>query len=157
MYVWYTNTLLGTLRLSEQDGALTAIEYCAEPTPELEALPRQVCQTPLLAEAEQQLSEYFAGMRTEFDLPLRMEGTAFQKAVWAELCRIPYGETRTYGQLAAALGKPKASRAVGRACHCNPIAIVVPCHRVIGASGSLTGYAGGLDIKRNLLERERIL
>ena len=106
-------------------------------------------------EAEEQLNEYFAGVRREFDLPLAAKGTPFQQAVWAQLHKIPYGEVRTYGQLAAALGKPKASRAVGSACHRNPLCIVVPCHRVIGADGSLTGYAEGLEIKEYLLELER--
>ena len=87
--------------------------------------------------------------------PLAARGTPFQQAVWAQLRKIPYGEVRTYGQLAAALGKPKASRAVGSACHRNPLCIVVPCHRVIGADGSLTGYAEGLEIKEYLLELER--
>ena len=91
----------------------------------------------------------------EFDLPLAAKGTPFQQAGWAQLHKIPYGEVRTYGQLAAALGKPKASRAVGSACHRNPLCIVVPCHRVIGADGSLTGYAEGLEIKEYLLELER--
>lgn len=86
--------------------------------------------------------------------PLAPKGTAFQKAVWAEMNKIPYGKVRTYGQLAAALGKPKAARAVGGACHCNPIAIIQPCHRVVGANGSLTGYAYGLEIKEYLLELE---
>ena len=88
-------------------------------------------------------------------LPLAPKGTAFQKAVWAEMNKIPYGEVRTYGQLAAALGKPKAARAVGGACHCNPIAIIQPCHRVVGANGSLTGYAYGLEVKEYLLELEQ--
>ncbi len=97
----------------------------------------------------------FCRVRREFDLPLAAKGTLFQQAVWAQLRKIPYGEVRTYGQLAAALGKPKASRAVGSACHRNPLCIVVPCHRVIGADGSLTGYAEGLEIKEYLLELER--
>ena len=88
----------------------------------------------------------------EFDLPLAPKGTPFQKAVWAEMNKIPYGETRTYGQLAAAVGKPKASRAVGGACHCNPIAILQPCHRVVGSTGKLTGYAYGVEMK----QRERL-
>ena len=101
-----------------------------------------------------QLQEYFAGKRTRFDLPLAPRGTAFQKAVWAALLRIPFGETASYGDIARAIGKPAASRAVGGANHRNPIAIVIPCHRVIGADGSLTGYGGGLDHKRLLLELE---
>ncbi|MBQ5703191.1 MAG: methylated-DNA--[Peptococcaceae bacterium] len=101
-----------------------------------------------------QLEEYFAGLRAAFSLPLAPEGTDFQKAVWRELENIPYGETRTYGQIARALGNPKTSRAVGMANHKNPVAIMIPCHRVIGADGSLTGYAGGLDIKETLLRLE---
>jgi len=102
-----------------------------------------------------QLEEYFAGERTVFDLVLRPTGTAFQRRVWDALSRIPYGETRTYGEIAEAIGQPGAARAVGLANGRNPIAIVVPCHRVIGADGSLTGYGGGLDVKRALLDLER--
>ncbi|WP_432056319.1 methylated-DNA--[protein]-cysteine S-methyltransferase [Streptomyces sp. bgisy022] len=107
------------------------------------------------AEAREQLSAYFAGELKEFTLPLRPHGTPFQRRVWDELRRIPYGETRSYGQLADALGSPKASRAVGLANGRNPIGIVIPCHRVIGASGSLTGYGGGLERKQRLLDFER--
>lgn len=102
-----------------------------------------------------QLSEYFEGKRQTFDLPLKLYGTKFQIAVWNALLEIPYGETRSYQQIAAAIGNPKACRAVGMANRNNPIWIVVPCHRVIGAAGSLTGYAGGLEMKRSLLELER--
>lgn len=98
-----------------------------------------------------QLDEYFAGERTEFDLPLRLQGTPFQRSVWEQLRMIPYGETRSYGQLADALGKSGASRAVGLANGKNPVGIIVPCHRVIGSTGSLTGYGGGLDRKQRLL------
>ncbi|PZG83426.1 cysteine methyltransferase [Streptomyces sp. NTH33] len=106
-------------------------------------------------EAVDQLNAYFAGELKDFTLPLRLHGTAFQRSVWDQLRTIPYGETRSYGQLAAALGKPGASRAVGLANGKNPIGIIVPCHRVIGASGSLTGYGGGLPRKQRLLEFER--
>ncbi|MFJ8358009.1 methylated-DNA--[protein]-cysteine S-methyltransferase [Streptomyces sp. NPDC093984] len=109
----------------------------------------------VFAEAEEQLEAYFAGELKEFTLELRLHGTPFQRGVWEQLRRIPYGETRSYGQLADALGKPGASRAVGLANGRNPIGIIVPCHRVIGASGGLTGYGGGLDRKRRLLEFER--
>lgn len=109
----------------------------------------------ILEEAQRQLAEYMNGKRKVFDLPLSMEGTAFQKKVWEELRRIPYGETRTYGQIAVLVGNPKGSRAVGMANHHNPISIVVPCHRVIGANGKLTGYAGGLDRKEGLLKLEQ--
>ncbi|WP_225101624.1 methylated-DNA--[protein]-cysteine S-methyltransferase [Streptomyces sp. CoH27] len=110
---------------------------------------------PPFAEAEEQLSAYFAGELTDFTLELRLDGTAFQRDVWHQLTRIPYGETRSYGELADALGNPKASRAVGLANGKNPVGIIVPCHRVIGAGGDLTGYGGGLDRKRRLLEFER--
>ncbi|MDX3053702.1 methylated-DNA--[protein]-cysteine S-methyltransferase [Streptomyces sp. NE06-03E] len=106
-------------------------------------------------EALRQLDAYFAGELTEFDLPLHLHGTPFQRSVWAELRRIPYGETRSYGELAELLGKPGASRAVGLANGKNPIGIIVPCHRVIGASGGLTGYGGGLERKQRLLSFER--
>jgi methylated-DNA-[protein]-cysteine S-methyltransferase len=104
--------------------------------------------------AAAQLEEYFAGARTEFDLDLELEGTPFQRQVWAALRTIPYGETRSYGEIAEQIGKPGAFRAVGLANGRNPIGIIVPCHRVIGASGSLAGYGGGLDRKQLLLELE---
>ena len=107
-----------------------------------------------LAATALQLSEYFAGTRRQFDLPLRLEGTIFQRRVWRELTEIPYGETWSYGQLATRIGKPGASRAVGLANGRNPISILVPCHRVIGANGSLTGYGGGLVRKQWLLAHE---
>ena len=106
--------------------------------------------------AARQLSEYFAGDRTDFDLDLAPSGTDFQRKVWTALSQIPYGTTESYGQLALRIGQPTASRAVGLANGRNPIAIVVPCHRVIGSSGTLTGYAGGLERKRWLLEHERV-
>jgi len=109
----------------------------------------------VLEEGERQLAEYMEGRRKVFDLPLSVEGTAFQEKVWEELRKIPYGETRTYGQIAALVGNPKGSRAVGMANHRNPVSIVVPCHRVIGAGGKLTGYGGGLDKKEALLRLER--
>jgi len=102
-----------------------------------------------------QLDEYFAGERTTFDVPMRLDGTDFQRRVWTELCGIPYGETISYGELARRVGNPKASRAVGLANGRNPIAVIVPCHRVIAADGSLGGYGGGTDRKVHLLELER--
>ena len=107
--------------------------------------------------ANMQLQEYFRGKRTAFDLPISLKGTPFQLAVWNSLLEIPYGEVRTYGQIAARLGNPKASRAVGQAANRNPLWIVVPCHRVIGRNASLTGYAGGLNMKRTLLELEQTI
>lgn len=107
------------------------------------------------ADAVAQLDEYFAGTRTEFSLPLAPHGTDFQKDVWAALARIPYGQTRTYGEVAAALGRPGSNRAVGAAVGRNPLSIVVPCHRVMGAAGAMTGYAGGVETKALLLDLER--
>ena len=109
-----------------------------------------------LSAAVRQLTEYFEGTRREFDLPLRLQGTAFQTRVWRELGEIPYGQTWSYGQLARRIDKPSASRAVGLANGRNPISILVPCHRVIGADGSLTGYGGGLERKRWLLRHEGV-
>ncbi|MGI6684952.1 MAG: methylated-DNA--[protein]-cysteine S-methyltransferase [Bacillota bacterium] len=115
----------------------------------------EVCITPIIKEAKVQLDAYFAGKLREFDLPLAPSGTEFRKKIWELLLKIPYGETRTYGQIAAEAGNPKASRAVGQANHNNPISIIIPCHRVIGANGKLVGYGGGLDIKRKLLMLEK--
>jgi len=106
------------------------------------------------AACARQLEEYFAGRRRRFDLPLDLRGTDFRKSCWRELLKIPYGETRSYADIARAIGKPAAVRAVGLANGQNPVAIIVPCHRVIGSDGSLTGYGGGLEAKRRLLELE---
>lgn len=110
---------------------------------------------PLLQWTRRELEEYFQGKRKEFSVPLKPDGTEFQKKVWKALTEIPYGETRTYGEVAAAVGNDKASRAVGMANHCNPIPVIIPCHRVIGKNGKLTGYAGGLEKKTALLDLER--
>ena len=111
-------------------------------------------QHPVLIEAERQLSEYFAGKRTQFDLPLEPDGTEFQKKVWRALREIPFGKTKSYLELARTIGSPDASRAVGAANGKNPLSIVVPCHRVVGADGALTGFAGGLETKAALLALE---
>ena len=152
-------TPIGPLTLQADEAAVTAIRFGAggaqDASPLLGAGGAQDA-SPLLDAAEAQLREYFAGARRTFDLPLAPHGTAFQQRVWAALRAIPYGETRTYGELAAAIGSPNASRAVGMANHRNPIPIIIPCHRVIGANGTLTGYAGGLEIKRKLLALEGI-
>lgn len=108
----------------------------------------------ILKQAEDQLNEFFEGNRTAFDLPLDFKGTAFQKAVWSQLLQIPFGTLRSYGEIAKTIGSPKAARAVGAANGKNPIAIVAPCHRVIGGDGSLTGFAGGLEAKAILLRLE---
>jgi methylated-DNA-[protein]-cysteine S-methyltransferase len=108
-----------------------------------------------VASAAIQLEQYFAGDRTEFDLDLELDGTPFERRVWDEVRAIPYGETATYAEIAERIGSPKACRAVGRANGRNPIAVIVPCHRVIGSDGTLTGYAGGIELKRTLLDLER--
>lgn len=112
-------------------------------------------QHPILVKTEGQLREYFAGKRKEFSIALDMQGSRFQKDVWEALLAIPFGETRSYGQLAKQLGNPRATRAVGAANGRNPISIIVPCHRVIGSSGKLTGFAGGLETKAHLLDLEQ--
>ncbi len=154
---YYTDVAmeLGFVRVVEEEGAILGLGVLRR----AQAVPEQwlAARTPLLEEAARQLKEYFSGARRVFSLPLSPGGTSFQRAVWEQLARIPYGETRTYGEIAAALGSPSAARAVGGACHRNPIGIVIPCHRVIGAHGSLTGYAGGLDVKAYLLRLEGAL
>jgi len=111
----------------------------------------------ILAQAHAELDEYFAGKRTVFEVPLDIVcGTPFQRSVWEALTTIPYGETRSYGEIAATVGRPRAARAVGSANNKNPIAIIVPCHRVVGSSGKLVGFAGGLDVKQALLDLEQI-
>lgn len=144
---------IGRLLLTTDGMALTGLYM--EPSRKAQATEGWLNDpTGPLAEAVRQLSEYFAGKRREFDLPLRLQGTAFQQRVWRELTEIPYGETWSYGQLAKRIDKPSASRAVGLANGRNPISILVPCHRVIGADGSLTGYGGGLERKQWLLAHE---
>jgi methylated-DNA-[protein]-cysteine S-methyltransferase len=140
---------VGPLTLVAEAGALVGLYFANAPR-----APEWVRDDGALPEARRQLEEYFAGKRTRFDVPLAPRGTPFRRAVWDQLLRIPYGETSTYGQIARALGKPEASRAVGGANHHNPISIIIPCHRVIGADGSLTGYGGELHRKQALLELE---
>ncbi len=144
------DTPVGRLALASGHGAISRVFFPDEPFPEA---PER--ETPLLAEARRQLLDYFAGTRTVFRLPLAPAGTPFQASVWRALSDIPYGETRTYGAVAAAVGSPRAARAVGGALHRNPIPIFIPCHRVVGADGSLTGFGGGLELKRNLLFLEQ--
>lgn len=146
---------VGRLKLVASSNALVAVLWEQErpnrvklPALELDA------QQPILLEAERQLNEYFSGTRTEFDLPLEPDGSEFQKRVWRALREIPFGQTRSYLDLAKTVGSAKAVRAVGAANSRNPLSIVVPCHRVIGANGSLTGFAGGLGAKAKLLALE---
>lgn len=148
-------TPVGRLILSTNGAALTGIYFDGPGLPpgELRFWTRNAQAGPLM-ETARQLEEYFTGARREFELPLEMEGTEFQKRAWRNLLSIPYGETRTYGEQAKLLGNPNASRAVGLANGRNPIPIVVPCHRVIGANGALTGFGGGLERKQWLLAHE---
>ena len=140
-------SLIGTLGLRVEGGFLTEIVFGG--------LLEEGSDDPLLDRTQRQLAEYFAGKRREFDLPLNPHGTPFQRKVWDALRQIPYGETRSYGDIARAVGSPKGFRAVGMANHVNPIPVVIPCHRVVGSKGALTGYAGGLNIKSALLELEK--
>ena len=140
---------IGPLTLVEEGGALVQVVFAGDPV-----IAGRAEDSPLLREAERQLAAYFAGHLQVFSLPLRTEGTPFQEKVWRALQQIPYGETRTYGELAASIGQPAAARAVGGANHRNPLPIVIPCHRVVAAHGGLGGYGGGLDKKRWLLALE---
>jgi methylated-DNA-[protein]-cysteine S-methyltransferase len=149
----YLDTPVGRLLLAREGRELRLINFQRGPRPRLD--PRWRESTDAFDDVVSQLTEYFAGERQRFELPLAPEGTPFQQRVWRELQDIPYGVTISYGQLAARIGQPTASRAVGLANGSNPLAIVIPCHRVIGANGTLTGYGGGLPIKGRLLALER--
>ena len=146
----HINTALGPVGIAEESGAVTNIFFGNTVKPKEYV----TSKTPLLNQAERELKEYLSGDRRVFDFPIKTEGTDFEQSVWAALLTIPYGQVATYGQIARQIGHPAACRAVGRANGLNPISIVVPCHRVIGASGQLTGYAGGLPMKKKLLELE---
>ncbi|MHA6573757.1 methylated-DNA--[protein]-cysteine S-methyltransferase [Pseudomonas yamanorum] len=151
----YMPSPVGQLTLVARDGKLTAILWEKErPNRVRLGVLQEANNSPVLRETERQLKEYFAGTRNRFELELDFAGTDFQKKVWQALLTIPFGETRSYSQIAAQIGSPKAVRAVGAANGRNPISIVAPCHRVIGASGGLTGFAGGLEAKQYLLELE---
>jgi len=145
----YMETPTGTLILDADDNGITRVEFAKQMTDEVVS-----SNSPLLDEAECQLKEYFDGARKSFDLPLSLRGTPFQMAVWDALQKIPYGETRSYGDIARQVGRPGGARAVGMANNRNPISIIIPCHRVIGADGKLVGYGGGLDKKAFLLRLE---
>lgn len=143
-------TAIGKICISEQDGHITQV--CFGP----DAFPgdQELRETPLIKQAFEQLELYLQGQLKEFTLPLKPEGTPFMKNVWHKLCEVPYGATASYKAIAEAAGKPGAARAVGMACNRNPIAIIIPCHRVIGSGGDLVGFGGGLDLKRKLLQLE---
>lgn len=165
-YRQYVDTEIGKLCLAVEDGCLVELSRrkaeqahnCeVESEKHMTEADVEFRDAKLLAQAVVQLQEYLAGTRTSFDIPICGKGTEFQQKVWKALCDIPYGETRTYGQIAEAIGNPKASRAVGGACNKNPIMIMVPCHRVIGGNGRLVGFGGGLDMKEWLLGLERAI
>jgi methylated-DNA-[protein]-cysteine S-methyltransferase len=153
----YKTVLLpvGELKLVASEAGLAAVLWPGD-DPKRVRLPALAPSTahPVLLDTERQLRDYFIGRRRTFTVPLDMAGTPFQQAVWQALLTIPYGETRSYSELAKQVGRPAASRAVGAANGRNPVSIIVPCHRAIGADGSLTGFAGGLDVKRYLLDLE---
>lgn len=155
LYTWI-ELPVGPLRLVRGATGLAGILWeKQDPSESGFELGREDDRDPVLAQAARELREYFAGERHEFSVPLDFTGTEFQNKVWHALRSIPFGETRSYGELAAQIGAPKASRAVGAANGRNPIPIILPCHRVIGSSGSLTGFGGGLPMKKQLLAHER--
>jgi len=143
---------VSTIRIMDNGSSIISLKFVDNHSnPPSDAVKQE---TPLIKKASEQLTAYFSGRLTVFNLPVEVQGTDFQKRVWEVLCAIPYGETRTYKQIAHAVGCPKGARAVGMANNRNPVAIIIPCHRVIGADGSLTGYASGLPNKEKLLQLE---
>lgn len=149
----YMNTEIGRIGIAEDGRGITDVFFCQDFDQKLPDMMEEA--TPLLESAIRQMNEYFKRKRKIFDLPLSWKGTDFQTDTWKALCKIPYGETRSYKEIAMEIGRPNAYRAVGLANHCNPIAIIIPCHRVVGANGTLVGYGGGLDKKHYLLLLER--
>ena len=148
---------IGRLRLVATDEGLSHLLFDQQVGEDMDSDgdPAEADDHPVLAAATTQLAEYFAGRRQEFDIPLDLSGTEFQRAAWSALANVPFGETRSYRQQAEAIGRPKAVRAIGAANGRNPVPIVLPCHRIVGSDGSLTGYGGGLPIKEYLLNHEQ--
>jgi len=146
----YINSPHGILAAVFEEGSLISLNFTTDTTPASDKT------TPESKALQKQLLEYFEGQRTDFSIPLKVTGTKFQESVWQELLKIGYGKTASYSQIAKNIGNRDAARAVGMACHRNPIAIIIPCHRIMGANNKLTGYAGGLNIKKNLLIHERM-
>lgn len=144
---YFYDTPIGKLGIAEKSGKIFQVSF-------FDIVEGELTETPLIKKAYEQLDEYFKGLRKNFDLPLLLDGSEFQIKVWKALMTIDYGKTATYGDIAKLIGSPKASRAVGSANNKNKIAIIIPCHRVIGSNGTLTGYAGGLGIKKYLLDLE---
>lgn len=147
--IFFYETPVGKLCIGEKNGAIARVTWSQIPSEYI------LEETELILQCKTQLDAYFLGERQAFDLPLAPEGTTFQQKVWQALTEIPYGETRTYGEIAAVVGNPKAARAVGMANNRNPIGIIIPCHRVVGANGRLVGYAGGMEKKEWLLQLEK--
>lgn len=148
--VFFYETDLGIIGIRENNKAITDIYFSKD------NIDDNIEETDLIKECFKQLKEYFEGSRRKFDLPIEMNGTQFQKKIWKELLKIPYGETRSYKDIAISIGNEKACRAIGMANNKNHIPIIIPCHRVIGYNGKLVGYAGGIDIKEKLLNIEKI-
>lgn len=148
MYQYTYRTPVGEVSIAETEGFITNISY--------QKLNCEIKETQLIKRTYKELEEYFKGLRKTFDIPLSLHGTDFQKKVWEALKSIPYGKTASYKDIAKLTGNEKASRAVGMANNKNPVVIIIPCHRIIGSNGSLTGYAGGLNIKKKLLDIEGI-
>jgi len=149
--VWYYDFPTGTMGIAQENDAITHIFF--KGLGNFEGF--EIKETQLIKRMAEEIEEYFAGKRRSFDIPLSMSGTDFQRSVWKALQTIPFGETRSYKDIATQIGNPKACRAVGMANNRNPVAIVVPCHRVIGQDGSMTGYAGGISVKEYLLDVEK--
>lgn len=150
MRLYFYDMSIGRIGICEDEGRIKRLYFQDDVCPQ--DIP--IGETPILREAALQVRRYLAGEITEFSLPLAPEGTAFMRQAWEELCRIPYGRTATYKDIAITIGKPRAARAVGLANNRNPIPILIPCHRVIGSDGSLTGYRGGIELKQSLLNLE---
>lgn len=151
MSIYFYNTIIGTLGISEKNNSISAVYFADRFKP----VENDIGETALIKEAAAQLNSYLTGRLQRFSLPLAPEGTDFMRRVWLELQKIPYGQTATYGQIAKRIGNEKACRAVGMANNRNPIPIIIPCHRVIGANGKLVGFGGGLDLKQKLLDIEQ--
>jgi len=150
IYCNYYQTDIGLIRIVEKDEAITQVSFANS-----QALDIMIKETALIKQTIQQINEYLKGERKVFTIKIAPEGTAFQKEVWEQLLKIPYGETKSYQWVATEIGNKKACRAVGMANNRNPIVLLIPCHRVIGANGKLVGYGGGLDIKQRLLNIEK--
>jgi methylated-DNA-[protein]-cysteine S-methyltransferase len=150
---WYYDYPFCRVGIAEEDGAICKVFFDKGKSAARDGCKTRV--TPLIQKAAWQLAEYFNGKRRTFTFQIAPHGTAFQIKVWEALQKIPYGETRSYGEIASMIGNPKACRAVGMANNRNPVAIIIPCHRVIGHDGSLTGYGGGIELKRQLLDLEK--